>query len=653
MLTALAKEKGGKTQTVNSDYERFQRLLSSFDPVLLELEGINSQKDLYSYMEHFFNSGVISASIDVNANVRSTNIYTFFSEFPKIYLKELSLFLIWKCLKELFGLDVADEFIKQEITGGIYTHDLFHAAFIPYCYAYSLGEIVRNGLQFIENIKSSPAKHLNTFIQHVIQFVMFASNQSSGAVGLPDLFVWMWYYVKKDLETGYIPKDNWQEHVKQAFQVFTYSINQPIRGTQSPYVNVTYLDREYIKSIFKDETYPDGTKIIDELENIIMLQKMYWQWISDEREKQMFTFPVMTASLLFKNCNFLDEDSARFINKVNMKWQDTNLYLADSVDAVASCCRLQSSTKQIKLSLMPNKLAGMANSIGGSDLNIGSFKVITINLPRISLETNGDIQQFFEILRKRLDLTMKALKAVRSLIEDRINKGLLPLYTFRLMNLDRQYGTIGITGVWEAASLIDGLTTKLVDGYQYTNDGIEFVDKVLNTISEETEEGRYIYGFTFNIEQVPAEKAAVTLAEKDRYLFNQPFNIYSNQWIPLNVNTNMINRIYYSSLFDSKVNGGAILHLNIDGQITDEEYSFQLIKQIAESNVKYFTFNTKISVCEENHAFYGNVCPICGKPVVDYFTRIVGYLVPSKAFNKVRKEHDLIYRQFYEVSTTN
>ncbi|HOJ94854.1 MAG TPA: hypothetical protein PK390_06420, partial [Fervidobacterium nodosum] len=108
MLTALAKEKGGKTQTVNSDYERFQRLLSSFDPVLLELEGINSQKDLYSYMEHFFNSGVISASIDVNANVRSTNIYTFFSEFPKIYLKELSLFLIWKCLKELFGLDVAD-----------------------------------------------------------------------------------------------------------------------------------------------------------------------------------------------------------------------------------------------------------------------------------------------------------------------------------------------------------------------------------------------------------------------------------------------------------------------------------------------------------------------------------------------------------------
>ena len=633
------------TTELKADYAQFRKIVESFSPKLLDIEGIGWQKDLNRFAESFFEQGVTTASVDVNANVRSTNMYTFISEFPKIYLKEYALYNIWRRMVELFGEELANEMVKQEITGGIYIHDLFHAGLLPYCFAYSLGEIVRKGLQFIENLKSVPAKHLNTFIQHVIQFVMFASNQSSGAVGLPDLFVWMWYYVKKDLETGYIPKEDWRRHVEQAFQVFTYSINQPIRGTQSPYVNVTYLDRNYITTIFKNEVYPDGSKITDELENIIALQKMYWEWISKEREKQMFTFPVMTASLLYKDGRFLDEDSARFINRVNLKWQDTNWYISDSIDAVASCCRLQSSMSAISFGV--NKLKGMMNSIGGSDLNIGSFKVITINLPRIALEAKHSIAKFFEILKERVELVTKTLAAIRSLLKENIDKGLLPLYTHQLMSLERQFGTVGITGVWEAASILSDKFVEVgPDGIKYSKAGEGFVSTLLDQINEELDNATYELGFSFNVEQVPAEKAAFTLAEKDKLMYNVDFTIYSNQWIPLFVESDVLNRIRYSSLFDKKVGGGAILHINID-PINDEEYMWNFVNKLAELGVKYFAFNTKISVCEYNHAFYGNVCPMCGKPAQDFFTRIVGYLVPSKAFNAPRRKYDLPNRQFY------
>ncbi|MCD6550769.1 anaerobic ribonucleoside-triphosphate reductase, partial [Thermotoga sp.] len=462
----------------------------------------------------------------------------------------------------------------------------------------------------------------------------------------------MWYFVKKDLEEGIIPREKLNWYIEQHFQILTYSLNQPIRTTQSPYTNFTYLDRNYIRAIFEGDRYPDGSLITDHVEDIITLQKHYWEWVAKERKRQMFTFPVLTASLLYKDGKFLDEDSARFINRVNMKWQDTNWYISDSIDAVASCCRLTSSTQTLKKFSLSNeedkKLKGRMNSIGGSDLNIGSFKVITINLPRIALESNGDREKYLQILKHRVQLVKKALSAIREIIKERISEGLLPLYENGLMLLERQYGTIGITGVWESASIM-GMTTEDVDGLKYTKEGEKFVDDLLDLIREEAEKGYEEYNFTFNIEQVPAEKAAVTLALKDKFIFGekQPFEIYSNQWVPLAANTDVLNRIRYSGKWDRKVSGGAILHINLGEPFKTEEESFNMVKMIADMGVMYFAFNTKISVCEHNHAFYGERCPVCGKPKVDEYVRIVGYLVPVSAFNKERREKEYPKRQFY------
>jgi len=626
----------------------FVEELVKIPDVFLEIEGLSWQMDPVMFTEKFFSSGILNSTIDANANVRSTNVYTYFNEVSKPWTKLYSLYHIYEKMKELFGQDDARKFLNYQIYGDIYLHDAHHAAFAPYCYAYSLRPIVEKGLFFIDTIKSTPAKHLSSFIQHVIQFVMFASNQQSGAVGLPDFFVWLTYFYKKDLREGLIPKGMEKAYLYQHFQIFTYSINQPIRGTQSPYTNFTYLDRNYIKTIFDGEKYPDGTNITDYVEDIIALQKEYWEWISKEREKQMFTFPVLTASLLYKNGKFVDEDSARFINKVNMKWQDTNWYISESIDAVASCCRLTSSTRELKFKLGPEKLSGMSNSIGGSDLNIGSFKVVTVNLPRIALETRNK-EAFLKRLEEKVTLIQKVLAAIRNIIQERIQQGVLPLYTLGLMDLNRQYGTVGINGLFEALEIL-GLTTEDIDGLKYTEEGETFAHQILDKIRELNDKAFETFGFTFNIEQVPAEKAAVTLAEKDRILYGTDYNLYSNQWLPLTTNTDVLNRIRYSGMFDKKVSGGAILHINLEAPFRNEEESWKMVNLVAQMGVIYFAFNHRISVCDDGHAFYGERCTVCGKPKVDEFMRIVGYLVPVRSFNNVRQKFEYPKRVFYNPS---
>ncbi len=634
----------------------FQKLLDElrikYGEEMFELEGIGSALDIVKFTESFIEDGILETSVDVNANVRSKNVSSYFIELVKPHATLFSLHEIWKKMRDMYSEHNASLFIELQLSGALYLHDRFHAAFIPYCFSYTLEPIVRRGLQFIDTIKSDPPRHLTSFIQHVIQFVMYASNQSSGAVGLPDLFVWMWYFVKKDLEGGYITPEALDWQLKQNFQILTYSLNQPIRTNQSPYTNFTYLDREYIKALFDGFLYPDGTPITSEIENIIFLQKRYWEWAARERERQMFTFPVLTAAFLYdkERGKFVDEDSARFINRINMKWQDTNWYISDSIDSIASCCRLRNSLTDIRFSLTEEeKLRGTVNSIGGSDLNIGSFKVITVNLPRIALESNGDQDLFLKILKDRVEIAMKALSSIREIIKDRISQGLLPLYREGLMRLDRQYGTVGITGMWEAASFMR-LTERSVDGWRYSKEGEKFITRILDALNALLDEGFKKYGFTFNVEQVPAEKAAVTLAEKDKLLFGdkQTFEIYSNQWIPLIADTDILTRVRYSGMWDGKVSGGAILHVNLGEPFRDEEQSWRMVNMLAKAGVIYFAFNTKISVCEEGHAFIGERCPVCGKGKVDEYVRIVGYLVPVSSFNRKRREKEYPLRQFYE-----
>lgn len=627
----------------NQDFEtKLNELKIKYGDEIFNLEGIGWQLDLPKYNKSFFKKGsdfLDNDSVDANANVRHNNASTYFNEVYKPFTRLNALYLIWKAINKNFGLKSANNFLEGEISGALYVHDLHSATVVPYCYAYSLEYIIKNGLTFIKTVNSKPAKHLSTFIQHIIQLVMFAANQSSGAVGLPDTFVWMNYFVRKEME---FPKDN--DLLNQYFQILIYSLNQPVRTNQAAFTNFTLMDRYYLENLFTGKKYPDGTEIVDHIEDIIDLQKRFLSWIKTERSVQMFTFPVLTASLLYKDNEFMDKDFARFVTDHNTKWQDINIYTSSSVDSLASCCRLQSSTKTIESN---NKLTGMVNSIGGTDLDIGSFKVITINIPNIALESKKTGRDFFEILEERVEIVQKSLYVIRETIKERIAQGILPLYTCGLINLSRQYGTIGITGVYEGT---ETASEEYIKDENYTEKGIEFVDKLMNKINSMIETGFEKYGFTFNVEQIPGEKACATLASKDKIVYNTNYILYSNQWLPLISKNLLTDRIKCSSLFDKKVQGGAILHINLGNQISDKDLYWELVNMVAKSGVVYFAFNSEINVCEEQHSFFGNKCPICGKEKADSFLRIVGYLVPISSWNKVRKNYESPKRQRYELN---
>jgi len=627
------------------------KLQKKYGEEIFTLTGLNGQMDLNNYQKNFFSdNGNHDISVDQNSNTRQKNIHSLFMEYPKSLFRLQSIYLIWEELRSKFDIKTADEFVENQISGAIYTNDLHHAAFMPYCYAYSLKPIVEKGLQFIESVKSKPAKHFGSFVQHVLQFGMYAGNNTSGAVGLPDLFVWLNYFKKEN------NLDN--KKIIQEFQELTYVLNQPVRGGQSVFSNFTYMDRNYIHAFFENEKYPDGSNIIDYTEDIIQLQKDYIVWFEQERESQMLTFPVETASLLRKDGKFVDEDFAKFVVEHNMKWQSINIYSSEDVDTLSSCCRLKNSVTDMNKGLFvlgkqePQQLKGMSNSIGGTDLNIGSFKVVTINLPRIALESEGNEEKFKEILDERINLVQKTLFVIRGLIKKRIEQGVLNLYDpkINLMSLDRQFGTIGITGVFESADLLN-LTTRGVDGINYTEKGYDFVSEVLDKINTKNKEGLKKYEFSFNVEQIPGEQTVVKLAKMDKVLFGtkQPFEMYSNQWIPLIADTDMLNRIQASSKFDKEVGGGAILHINIDKPFKDFEEAWQMTNMVADAGVVYYAFNTAISACSHNHAFYGETCPVCGEPKTDTFMRVVGFLTPvQKGWNETRRNYEFNKRQFYK-----
>ncbi|MCX8028754.1 MAG: anaerobic ribonucleoside-triphosphate reductase [Brevinematales bacterium] len=617
---------------------------------ILEIEELDWEIDPIRFTEKFFNQGLLATTIDSNANIRSTNVYTYLNEVSKPWTKLYSISKIYQKLKSTFSKEDTEYLVRYQIMGDIYVHDTHQAGFIPYCYTYSLKKIVNKGLFFMDTIKSTPFQHLSSFIQHVIQFVMFASNQQSETVGLPNSFVWTNYFYRKDIKDKTAYPKNSKRELYQYFQLLIYSLNQPIRGTQSPYKNFIYLDRSHIREIFSSEKYPNGQPIINSTEEIIELQNKHGKWISEERDKQIFTFPVLTAVIVYKDEKFIAEDSEKFINKLNLKWQGTNWYISNNIDAIASCCTLTSSIRDTNIHIKSNtSLKGMFNSIGGTNINIGSFKVISINLPRISPEVSSR-EEFIKSLREKVRIVHKVLASIGEILKDRIKQGVLPLYTLGLMNLDRQYGTVRIDGVFEATEIL-GLTKDSIDGIKFSKEGEKFVIEIPETIREENKKASMAYGLSFNLEQLPAEKLAIIFAERDRILYKTKYHIYSNQWLQLTVETDIPNRIRYSRMYDRLVSGGAILHVNINSPFRSEEESWQMINLLAKMEAIYFAFNQKISVCKNGHGFYGCICPGCGNEKEDEFYRIARYPVPTKSYHKARMNHGHHLRKQYSLIT--
>lgn len=280
------------------------------------------------------------------------------------------------------------------------------------------------------------------------------------------------------------------------------------------------------------------------------------------------------------------------------------------------------------------------NSIGATALEVGSIKVNTINLAKISYQSETQ-EEYLETLKERTLLCLQALDVVRHIIKRNVEKGLLPNFTKGLINFDTCYNTVGILGIEEAVDKF-GLIEEDEFGYKtYTDEGLEFAKNILGTIREVQDEFAKDKDYSVNLEQVPAERAAAILMQKDKFFYpNEKYELplYGNQWVPLGVKATLQERVRVSAVLDKACSGGSILHASLDAPLEDEEVAWKLLNYIADKGVTYFAFNLRISACAHNHGFYGNTCPTCGEPVATTYQRIVGFLTPVSTYSKERKE---------------
>lgn len=964
--------------SLDKDFEmNYDALQREFGSDMARLNGFSDAQLSYTdFIDNFVDKQTVAdASVDGNANVGHKDIVSLENEMSKPHSKLLAFNKIFYELKKTYGYRTAVEWLRNEWDGHFYLHDAYNTTMKPYCYAYDLEKLVNEGLYFIDNFNAKAPQHLTTFTDFVAEFISYCCNRSSGAVGLPSFLVYSFYFWKKDCENQYLIMSP-EYYRDQSFQEIIYRLNQPFlrSGVQSSFTNFSIFDRPYLEALFGGKEYPDGTFIIDYVDDIIEYQKAFMRVVSEVRSQCMMTFPVLTYALLRKDGEFIDEEFAKWCCLHNMKWGDSNFFISDDVTSLSNCClhgdeyvltksdagirycpirdvvcgrhddyrknmsvyhngswvrakpiklayrdlmyrittangksttvtgnhliptlrgdvradqltnadyimfntmtldsyvnrdnnlsyeqgyvigayagdgsiegtRVTFSLSDVKVEEMLNTLRrgvamidadctlsetsyddsrlvsvscgseklvafirkylsggyantkafeacslyenrefrkgiidgwyatdggnsnriystsemlirtgdmictsigmnttmavddsrvgevafvdgdkeychnypvwclryyentnrrhlndvyvvrnnsvffkiqsintfdnneeyvycfeiddkyepyftlpngmithncrlrsdikdlGYFNSLGNVALEVGSVKVNTINLARLSYECDTT-EEYLETLKEKAILCLKVLERVRHIIRRNVEKGLLPNYSLQLMDMSKQYNTIGIIGLYEALQKYGFIVKDEFGNVSYTDGGIEFAQDIMDVLNETKNEFTKDAGYMANIEQIPGERAASILMQKDKMLFpDEAYDLplYGNQWIPLGIKTTLHEKVRISAILDNACNGGSIAHINLDAPIYDFDTAWKLLNYVADEGVQYFAFNLRISACKHNHGFYGNTCPECGEPVETTYQRIVGFLVPTKTYSAERK----------------
>ena len=598
----------------------YNRLSEKYGEEMAYLNGFGDKQLSYTdFIDNFIDKDTVAdASVDGNSNVGNKDMRTLMNEMPKPHRKLLAFNKIYYEMNKRYGFKDANLWLEKEWTKALYMHDADTSTYVHYCFAYDLKDVAEKGLFFLNNFNAEPPQHLSTFVDFVKEFISFAANRSSGAVGLPNIIPYMYYFWKKDCATGYATKSP-EYYAKQQIQRFVYAVNQPyVRdGMQSAFTNCSVFDMAYLEALFGGAQFPDGSYMIDDLKEIQDFQKLFMETIAEIRQHNMFTFPVLTISLLRKDGKFQDEEFARWGVEHNRIWSDSNLFIDDSVNSLSNCCRLKSNIEDL----------GYFNSIGGTALKVGSVKVSTVNLARIALEAENE-EDYLIRLREIVKLDCKALDCVRHIIRRNVEKGLLPNFSKGIVDFEHLYNTVGIIGIYETMKTFGYTRKDELGNVYYTERADAFGKRIFQTLHRVKDEFAADKDYKINVEQIPGESAAAKMQLADEFFYPdtvvKDLPLYGNQFIPLGIKTTMAERIRIASLFDSYCNGGSIAHLNIDAPFDSFEKAWDAVNYIADQGLTYFAFNTKIQACKKNHAFYGKKCPVCGGDVETEYTRIVG-----------------------------
>lgn len=416
----------------------YMHLKAKYSQKLFDLDGIGKQMDMSAFSKNFFASNITAdASIDANANCDDISVIAYNTEMPKPFFRLNSYYILWKELKRLYNLEIANDIIEKQLTGDIYIHD-FHGvgSGMPYCFNYSTYDIMTKGLPMVNKIKSLPPKYLYSFKSQLEQFTVIASNSTLGATGLADLFVIMSYYVSnilkthKDAHFSFNSDEDCWVYVKENLVSFIYTINQPMRANQSPFTNVSVYDDNFLDKLIEDYIFPDGS---NPDKNVVKkIQELYLDIMNEELSRTPLTFPVTTACFsIDEENNINDENFLRMISEKNKKFGFINIYCGDS-STLSSCCRLRSEQQ-----------SEYFNSFGSGSSKIGSLGVCSINFPRLAIKYPHK-EDFLKELAKMVEVCARVNNAKRKIVEKRIRNGNEPLYTYGFMELSKQYSTVGM-----------------------------------------------------------------------------------------------------------------------------------------------------------------------------------------------------------------
>lgn len=597
---------------------------------LFTIDGIGDQLDLDKFARTFFsnNKTMADISVDANANVASKSVVEWNFEFPKPLQRYNSYYLLWKTLRDTVGLQRANDIIEAQLCGDIYIND-FSDIGRPYCYNFSTYDIALGGLTMSNRLKISPPKSMATFIRQVEQFIVYAANSTLGATGLADfLIVLSLFYKKASLNTRFIARGvlykdgnvevaDLDRYTRELLTSFIYTVNWEFRGNQSPFTNISVYDKEFLKKLCSDYMLDDNKADADV---VMLLQRMFLEIMNEELSRTPLTFPVVTACFnTDEENNIVDKDFCKQIAKANEKWGFINIYYGKT-STLSSCCRLRSDTDNPYF-----------NSFGSGSTKIGSVGVVTLNLARLQ-------GAYKEQLKDLVTMAAEINNAKRVIIQDRIDRGALPLYSLGHMSLSSQYSTVGFTGLAEAVKNLTG--DDIVNNVEYAKELLE----IINNINSQLEEK---YKAPHNMEQTPAESSAVKLAKKDVYLKRaDDVKLYSNQFVPLNSRVCPFTRLRIQGELDKYCTGGAICHINIEGKISGESI-IELMEYAAKQGVVYWAINYALHDCKNGHLWRGyGVCPTCGEPIQSTYTRVVGFLTKVENWNETRRKEDFPHRQW-------
>ena len=584
---------------------------------------------------------------DANANVEHKNIATLIGELPKSGFIRLNRRLLTDRIKKMYGKQLADEYIDKLTHHFIYKND--ETSLANYCTSITMYPWLIGGTQAIGGNSTAPT-NLKSFAGGFVNMVFMVSSMLSGACATPEFLMYMNYFIGKEYGQDYwkradeqadlsLKKRTIDKVITDYFEQIVYTLNQPTgaRNYQAVFWNVAYYDRYYFESIFGEFYFPDGSQ--PDWESLSWLQKRFMKWFNQERTKTLLTFPVETMALLVdENGECKDKEWGDFTAEMYSEGHSFFTYMSDNADSLSSCCRLRNEITD----------NGFSYTLGAGGVSTGSKSVLTINLNRCIQYAVNHKLDYLEYLGTIIDLCHKVQLAYNENLKELQSHGMLPLFDAGYINISRQYLTIGINGLVEAAEFM-GLKITPNEDYK------KFVQGILGLIEKYNKQYR-TKDVMFNCEMIPAENVGVKHAKWDRedgyFVPRDCYNSYF--YVVEDDSLSVIDKFkLHGAPYIEHLTGGSALHMNLEEHLSKQQY-LHLLKVAAQEGCNYFTFNIPNTVCNEcGHIDkrYLHECPHCHSKNVDYMTRIIGYLKRVSNFSQPRQEEAA--RRFYAHADNN